>query len=465
MNTRNVDGVFTRRTFLASVAGLAATACVSRADSRSPRRPNVIIIYTDDQGAIDANCFGAKDLVTPNIDALAARGVRFTQFYAPSSICSPSRAGLLTGRYPVQAGVPGNCASERGKPGLAGSEVTLAEVFKQAGYATAHVGKWHLGSSPDSAPNGQGFEYSFGHMVGCIDNYSHYFYWDGPNRHDLYRNGEEVFHNGRFFPDLMVEEAGKFIENHREAPFFLYFAMNTPHYPYQGDPEWLRKYQEDGVPYPRDLYAAFVSTLDDRIGKLMAKVEELGLLEDTIVVFQSDNGYSVEVRAHNGGGSAGSYRGAKFSLFEGGIRVPAIISWPGYLPEGEVREQAGHGCDWMPTLVELCGVKPPEAALDGKSLVPVIQSATAPTSHDVMHWQVGRERKAQWAVRQGDWKLIGNPLDPTNAAPLTEADQLFLCNLAQDASEMRNLAAEHPGEVQRLLNLHEEWLRGMAAVD
>lgn len=453
-----------RRSFLMSVAGMAGAACMSRsayAVSHQTRRPNVIIIYTDDQGSIDANCFGAKDLVTPAIDALADRGVRFTQFYAPSAICSPSRAGLLTGRYPLRAGMPGNCGSEKGTVGMPSSEVTIAEAFRQAGYATAHIGKWHLGHTPETMPNGQGFDYSFGHMVGCIDNYSHFFYWDGPNRHDLYRNGEEVHCEGRFFPDLMLEEASRFIEKHREEPFLLYYAMNNPHYPYQGDAKWLKEYQDKGTPYPRDLYAAFVSTLDERIGQLMDEVKKLDLLEDTIIVFQSDNGHSVEERAHFGGGDAGPYSGAKFSLFEGGIRVPAIISWPGHLPEGEVRDQVGHGCDWMPTLLELCDVEPPQCSLDGKSLVPVIRSASSPSPHDVLHWQIGAGEKAQWAVRQGDWKLLGHPFDPTRRIRLTDNDKLYLTNPSKEIDEARNLAAEFPDELARLKALHEKWLAGV----
>ncbi|MBW7863714.1 MAG: sulfatase [Candidatus Hydrogenedentes bacterium] len=450
----------TRRRFRGAAAATALGAAWSarRAAAAPPRRPNVIVIYTDDQGCVDAGCYGAKDLATPNLDALAARGVRFTQFYAPAAVCSPSRAGLLTGRYPLRAGVPNNVGDKNGLPG---AEITMAEVFHAAGYATAHIGKWHLGQAPDTLPNAQGFDHSFGHLGGCIDNYSHFFYWSGPNRHDLQRNGEEVFHGGRFFPDLMVEEASQFIESHKDSPFFLYFAMNTPHYPYQGDEEWLRYYRDKGTPYPRDLYAAFVSTLDTRIGRLVEKLTGLGLLEDTIIVFQADNGHSVEERAHFGGGDAGPHRAAKFSMFEGGIRVPAVISWPGQLPEGEVREQVGHGCDWMPTLVELCGVTPPDAALDGKSLVPVLRSGEAPTPHDVLHWHTGMGPRAQWAVRRGDWKLIGNPVDPVHPDSLTRADELFLCNLAQDIGETRNLAGEHPERVKELKALHEAWLSEM----
>lgn len=420
-------------------------------------RPNVIFIYTDDQGSVDMGAYGATDLVTPHMDALAARGVRFTQFYAPAPVCSPSRAALLTGRYNLRAGVPGNVSSLKGQAGMPTEQITLAEVLGEAGYATAHIGKWHLGYTPETMPNGQGFDHSFGHMGGCIDNYSHFFYWNGPNRHDLWRNGEEVHEAGRFFPDLMVEEASQWMAEHQDEPFFIYFALNAPHYPLQGSAKWLKYYKEKGVPYPRDLYAAFVSTMDESIGALMASVDELGLREETIVIFQSDHGHSMEERTHSGGGSAGPYRGAKFSMFEGGIRVPTIISWPGHIPEGETRNQMGHGCDWFPTVMELCGVERGGLDLDGESLTEVIDSADAPSPHDVAHWQVGRSRLSQWAVRQGPWKLIGNPRDASNKAPLTDDDKLFLVNLEQDVSELENLAPAYPEKVQALLTLHEDW--------
>ena len=169
MPTNSSRPSMNRRGFLAAAGALCASGLAARA-AAPPRRPNVIVIYTDDQGCIDAGCYGATDLATPSLDALAARGVRFTQFYAPSSVCSPSRAGLLTGRFPLRAGVPGNVGE---KDGLPPGEVTMAEMFRAAGYATAHVGKWHLGHAPETMPNCQGFDHSFGHMVGCIDNYSH----------------------------------------------------------------------------------------------------------------------------------------------------------------------------------------------------------------------------------------------------------------------------------------------------
>lgn len=426
----------------------------------SAEKPNVIIILTDDQGTVDAGSFGASDLKTPHLDALAARGIRFTQFYSAAPVCSPSRAGLVTGRYPVRAGVPGNVSSTAGDPGMPARQVTIAETFKAAGYATGHVGKWHLGYSQDTMPNAQGFDRSFGHIGGCIDNFSHFFYWQGPNRHDLHKDGREVERPGKFFPDLMVEEASQFIDENREHPFLLYFALNGPHYPYQGDPRWLEHYRD--LKYPRNLYAAFLSTIDERVGSLLKKVDDLGLREKTIVVFQSDHGHSNEERAHSGGGSSGPYRGAKFSLFEGGIRVPAVISWPGQLPQGEARSQLAHGCDWLPTLASLSGVPLVESDIDGVNLAPVLKSMTAPSPHGLIHWHVG-DKNGQWAVRDGDWKLIGKAQD-TSGGQLSAADkELFLSNLTEDPAEQKNLAERHPEIVGKLKSAHENWYAGATA--
>jgi arylsulfatase A len=437
-----------------AAVSVQATERAARAESQ--RKPNVVLIFTDDQGTVDMNVYGADDLQTPHMDSIARRGVRFTQFYAASSVCSPSRAGLLTGRFPLRAGVPGNVSSTEGHAGMSADQATIADTLHAAGYATAHIGKWHLGYTPDTMPNAQGFDFSFGHMGGCIDNWSHFFYWQGPNRHDLHRDGQRIYRDGQYFPALMVEEAAAFMEQHREQPFFVYFALNTPHYPYQGHTHWLEHYRD--LDYPRNLYAAFLSTQDEYIGQLLAKIDELGLGEQTIVIFQSDHGHSTEERAHHGGGSAGPYRGAKFSFFEGGIRVPALISWPGTLPANETRDQVAHSCDWLPTIAELCEVPLSEPDIDGTSIVQVIRSADAPSPDRVLHWQTGRGPNASWAVRDGDWKLLGNPRDPSNKAPLTDADHLFLVNLAQDATEMKNLAKQHPDVVERLEKLHKAWL-------
>ena len=245
------------------------------AQSSKQDRPNVIIIYTDDQGTIDVNSFGATDLYTPNMDKIAAEGVRFTQFYAAAPVCSPSRAALMTGKTPLAAGLPGNASSQMGNDGMPSEQVTIAEVLKENGYVTGHVGKWHLGYTESTMPLGQGFDYSFGHMGGCIDNYSHFFYWKGPNRHDLWENYEEVWMDGEYFQDLMAEKANEFIEQNKEKPFFLYYAINLPHYPLQGTSKWREHYK--AMDSPRSKYAACVSTVDERVGMLLKKLEETGL--------------------------------------------------------------------------------------------------------------------------------------------------------------------------------------------
>ena len=351
------------------------------------QKPNVIMILADDLGSVDLNCYGSEDLATPSLDALAQRGIRFTQFYAAAPVCSPSRAAFITGMYPQNAGVPGNMPSAHGRAGMPAETYTAAELFAANGYDTGHVGKWHLGYTPETMPNGQGFADSFGHMGGCIDNYSHFFYWSGPNRHDLWRNGKEVFHDGEFFPDLLASEAIRFISQPRDKPFLLYWALNTPHYPLQGTDKWRKHYAD--LASPRREYAAFVSTTDEIVGRLLARLQDLKLTDNTIVVFQSDHGHSCEERTFGGGGNAGPYRGAKFSLFEGGIRVPAIVSWPGKLPQGEIRHQMATGCDWVPTLVSLCGLDAEKRTFDGKNISGVLNSADVPSPHKVFHWESG----------------------------------------------------------------------------
>lgn len=424
-------------------------------DVVSAEQPNVIVVYSDDQGTIDLNCYGAKDLATPNLDGLAGRGVRFTQMYAPSAICSASRAGFLTGRYPVHAGVPGNVSSKEGVAGMPTTQVTMAETMRSAGYRTGHVGKWHLGYTPETMPNSQGFDESYGHMGGCIDNYSHFFYWNGPNRHDLWRNGKHIWEDGEFFPDLMVRECKKFVDVESDKPFFLYWAINVPHYPMQGTDRWREHYK--GLPAPRRMYAEFVSTMDEKIGEVLDHLAARDLTENTIVVFQSDHGHSTEERAFFGGGNPGPYRGAKGCLFEGGIRVPSIVSWPASLPQGEVREQMVSGIDWHPTLCELCGIQKPATPLDGQTIVPIIRSADTKAER-VLHWHLGGGKNAQWAVRDGDWKLLGNPQDRSKKGKLTADDKLFLVDLAADPGETKNIRTDHEDVVARLTKAHEEML-------
>ena len=416
------------------------------------KKPNVIIIYTDDQGSIDVNCYGANDLHTPNMDKLAKTGIRFTQFYTAASVCSPSRAALLTGKTPLAAGLPGNTSSFKGHAGMPTEQVTIAEVLKENDYRTGHIGKWHLGYSEPTMPNAQGFDYSFGHMGGCIDNYSHFFYWNGPNRHDLWENGIETWLDGEYFQDIMAQKANEFLVDNKDESFFLYYALNLPHYPLQGTDKW-REYYKD-LESPRNKYAACVSTVDERIGILLSKLEELQLRDNTIIIFQSDHGHSVELRTFGGGGNSGPYRGSKFSNFEGGIRIPAIISWPGQIPVDEIRTQMAINVDWFPTILDLCGISYDEKQFEGKSIKKIIYDSNVETPHEAFYWYKSTNH---WAVRKGNWKLLINPVDHTLKPGHEKLDSVYLVNIKDDLGEKLNLANDHPEKVVELTNEYLSW--------
>ncbi|MDR2497749.1 MAG: sulfatase-like hydrolase/transferase [Tannerellaceae bacterium] len=410
-------------------------------------KPNVIVIYTDDQGTLDMGAYGAPDLYTPNMDKLAAQGVRFSQFYA-APVSSVSRACLLTGQFAKRAGVINNVGTD----GLPLAKETIAERLKANGYSTALIGKWHLGSAIENGPNVQGFDYFWGFRGGCVDNYSHFFYWNGPNMHDLWRNEREIFRPGRFFCEESMHEMKSFITDNKHKPFFVYWAVNMPHYPLQPSEKWLEYYA--GLPNPRRMYAAFLSTFDDYLGELHGFLAAEGLDKNTILIFQSDNGHSMEVRTFGGGGYCGPYRAAKFSLFEGGIRVPAIISWPGKLPEGESREQLAMNVDWFPTIVELCGLSDENMDVDGQSLLPVILH-NRETRHKELHFDYGK----QWAVRSGDWKLIANPVDiKENDYRKVLDGEFFLTNIKTDHTEQSDLSSQYPEKVKELMMLRDHYL-------
>lgn len=440
---------WSRRAFLAMTGAGAMAWAMGETGTSPPRRPNVILVVSDDQGSRDLGCYGASDLHTPHLDALAARGILFDQFYVASPICSPSRGALLTGRYPRRNGLETNAGGENGLPA---DEVTLANLFKDAGYHTALFGKWHLGMSDAMSPSARGFDEFFGHKEGCIDNYSHFFYWSGPNRHDLWRNNDRVHEDGVFFPDLVTREALRFLEEHREQPFFLYLPYNMPHYPMQAKPEFDALYE--GMEQPRRRYAAFVSTLDDCVGRVVEKVDSLGLRGNTIILFLSDNGHSVEERAFHGGGSAGPFRGHKFTLWEGGIRTPCILSWPGAVPEGYVQAGTVSSMDWLPTLAAYCGLNRPERTVDGKDLSGFLGKGAIDGLHGELHWMVGHH----WAVRKGSWKLLAG-IPGNKGEESAQADRgPFLVNLEDDPGETLNLAAAHADVVNELTRLHERWL-------
>lgn len=434
------------------------------------RKPNVVIILTDDQGTLDANCYGSSDLHTPAIDSLAADGVRFTQAYS-HTVCCPTRAMLLTGRQPQRGNVndwmQGPLNGPKGR-NMSVGEITLAEALKEAGYRTGLFGKWHLGGHRDHGPTRQGFDEFFGIRDGFIENYTHY-YLHREGYHDLYEGVREVFHRGRYFPDLMIDRALSFIERNQDRPFFVYIPFNIPHYPEQSLERFRARYK--GLAEPRRTYAATVSTTDDYIRRILLQLDRLGLRDNTIVVFQSDNGHSEEdyritveghlsgfakgwnYGANKGGGNTGKWLGAKGSFFEGGIRVPAIVRYPPVVPRGEVRGQIVTAMDWFPTILELAGTALPEGVeIDGHSALPIIRNAQAETAYGVMHWQWQK----RWLVRDGDWKLMFQ-----GARHLGGGDQseIYLSNLSDALPERKNYAAERLDLVERLTAAHEAWAR------
>lgn len=435
--------------------------------ARAADKPNIVILFTDDQGTLDAGCYGSTDLHTPHIDRLAKVGVRFTAAYA-HTVCCPSRAALMTGRHPQRSGVNSWCQRNMTAEGtfMALEEVTLAEALRDSGYKTALYGKWHLGAHRDVGPKCQGFDQFFGIRDGFIDNHTHFFL-HGDGFHDLYEGTTKVFHSDAFFPDLMVDRSLSFLDdqakNGNVEPFFLFTAFNIPHYPEQAFEKHLKLYE--GVKEPRRSYGAFVTTTDDYIGKILKKLDQTGLREDTIVLFVSDNGHSAEdykikIDGHNsgypkghnygangGGGNTGKWIGHKGTFLEGGVRTPAIISWPGKLPSGAVRDQIVTIMDWYPTLLEICAIPKPKVKFDGHSIVPIFKSTEAKSKHDVLHFQW----QQKWSVRGGDWKLIQH----NNRVG---ADGRFeLVNLADEQPERKDYSKEKPAIVERLRKLHADF--------
>lgn len=425
-------------------------------------RPNIIVILTDDQGWGDLGCQGASDLRTPHLDALAASGARCTNWYSNAPVCSPARAALLTGRYPGNAGVRSILAGHRTAKGLPPEVPTLASALGDLGYNTAMFGKWHLGLAQGSRPQDHGFARWFGFMAGCIDYYSHIFYWGMSERsaqiHDLWEDGREVYENGAYFTDLVTQRALEFLATTDDRPFFLYLPYNAPHYPLHAPAHYLERFPH--LPWPRQIMAAMLAAVDDGVGRVRAALDRHGLTQDTIVCFTSDNGPSREMRnwmdGQNtpfAGGQAGPLKGHKFSLFEGGIRVPGIVSWPGRIPAGQVLDGMAASMDLFPTLLRAAGGDPDAYELDGLDLGPMLW-AGAPSPHRALFWENGR----QTAVRQGRWKLV---LDGQLVEGVAPEDAVHLADVVADPGERRNLQADLPELTAALTGEARRWREGI----
>lgn len=425
------------------------------------KKPNFIVIMTDDQGYGDLSCMGNTDFVTPNIDSLAKSGVRFTDWYAGSPVCSPSRACLMTGRYPGNAGVRAILAGHRKASGLTPKVPTLASALKKEGYQTNLVGKWHLGLAEECRPNRNGYDYFYGFMAGCIDYYSHIFYWgmaDGHTNptHDLWENDREIYDNGEYFTDLVTRKTVERIRvcGQKEEPFFLFVGYNAPHYPMHAPRKYMDRFAH--LPWDRQVMAAMISAVDDGVGDIVDELKRQGIYENTCIFYQSDNGPSRESRNWMDGredpyygGLPGGLKGHKYSLFEGGIRVPGIFSYPGKVPGNQVIHEPCGAMDIFPTLLKEAGGNPGDYELDGRDIMEVMtQGASSP--HREIFW----EMEEQTAVRRGDYKLVLNGV-------LEEGegiqDSVFLSDLSKDPSESRNLAEELPELTRELTEQALAW--------
>jgi len=424
--------------------------------SRKGNKPNFVVIYTDDQGYADLGCYGSADLKTPHLDAIARSGVRFTNWYSSSPVCSPSRASLLTGCYPHRVGIPQILGGARGTQGLSCRHMTLARALKILGYRTGIFGKWHLGVAREFGPNAHGFDEFFGFLAGCVDYYSHLYYYQMAGGvkpvHDLWHNDKEVWHNGEYLTELLTDKAVDFIRR-TDEPFFLYVPFNAPHYPMHAPKKYLDRFPD--LKPDRRIMAAMVAAVDDGVGRIVNALKEKGVYDDTVIFFSSDNGPSCENRNWLDGtmdpyygGSAGMFRGHKGCVFEGGIRVPAILSWPKHIPANLECHKVGSMMDVFPTFMELAGV-PDQYKVDGSSILAmVLEGADSP--HKDLFW----EYDGQFAVRHGKWKLVLNSrlsFDPSFR------EECHLADLEADPAERVNLKDEHPQLVEELKSTVEEW--------
>ena len=402
--------------------------------------PNVLLIVTDDLGYGDLGSYGASDVRTPNIDRLAAEGVRLTDFYASGATCTPTRAALITGRYQqrVELERPLGSGVDSGLP--AGGR-SLPHLLRSNGYATALIGKWHLGYKPEFSPNAHGFDYFFGFKSGYIDYYRH---TGGDGAHDLFENEAPVHVDG-YMTDLITERSVRFIEDHARQPFFIEVAYSAPHWPYQV-PDRPSTARDEGThvqPYEPDAgtradYVAMLERADQGVGAMLEALERLGLSDRTLVIFTSDNGGEWLSR------NAPLFH-RKWTVWEGGIRVPAIFRWPGRLPAGEVSLQVGVTMDLTASILAATGTPVPAGlALDGVDLLPILTGRLAVTERTLFWRQVYVNRR-QRAVRRGDWKLM---LDG-------EAAMVF--NLRTDVGERNDLARERQDVAQRLRPLLDAW--------
>jgi arylsulfatase A-like enzyme len=428
------------RVLVTCVAFTCAVAALPASGQAAQRKPNVVLIVADDLGYADLGCQGqSTDVKTPNIDALAAAGVRFTNGYVSGPVCSPTRAGMLTGRYQQRFGFEWNpqAAQEEATFGIPADEVLLPQVLKQAGYATGAVGKWHLGHAPGMPPYERGFDEFFGFLGGAhryVKNEK-----PEPGSDNAIRRNAVAVGEKEYLTDAFTREAVAFIGRHKSEPFFLYLPYNAPHTPLQAPPKYQSRFK--GVQDPeRRKFLAMLSALDDGVGRVMGALKEHGIENDTLVIFLSDNGGPTP-----GNTSLNTpLRSTKGSTFEGGVRVPFMMSWPGRLPAGKVEDRTIVQLDLFPTILAAAGAAAPAGrSLDGKDLLPYLaESGNASAIHDTLFWRFGPRR----GTRDGNWKLQWNG-DVTPA----------LYDLSKDIGESTDVTAANPDVAQRMMAKWKTW--------
>lgn len=417
------------------------------------RPPNIVIIVVDDMGYSDIGAYGSKDIPTPNVDALAAGGIKFTDAYVSAPVCSPTRAGLLTGRYQQRFGHEFNVemVPAHSDVGLPIDEITIAERLQAAGYRTALFGKWHLGSAPRFRPMRRGFDEFFGFLAG-----SHSYFDREADINPLY-DGNGIVSDTTYLTEQLADHAVDFITRRRSQPFFLYLAFNAPHPPLEATEKYLARFP--GITNSRRrTYAAMISAMDDGIGRTLEALRTQGLEQNTLIFFFSDNG---GLPSGFSGSSNAPLRGNKVQVREGGIRVPFIIRWKGHLPEGKTDSRPIIQLDVMPTALAAAGIRIQRRwRLDGVNLLPFLMDKLAAAPHDVLYWRFGGTR----AIRKGDWKLVDmrerQPGTGTSPESILSWSELY--NLKDDIGEQKNLVEANPDKVKELGDAWHRWNRELA---
>ncbi|KAG4069324.1 hypothetical protein HA402_012177 [Bradysia odoriphaga] len=460
-------------TWLPVAAGITLLTAPLAAQQKTTTTPNIVFILADDLGYGDLSAYGQQHFTTPHIDQLAKQGMRFTQFYAGTSVCAPSRASLITGQHTGHTFIRGNKeVNPEGQQPIADTVITLMEVLKQAGYTTGIFGKWGLGPvGSEGDPMKQGVDRFYGYN--CQRQSHRYFpthLWDNDTKVVLEKNGQLQEMN-TYAPDLIQEQALRFLDNNKSKPFFLYLTYTLPHAELQVPDDSLFQHfkgrftekpfkgndygPKATVPgyasqqYPHATFATMVTKLDNYVGQVMAHLKELGLDKNTLVIFTSDNG------PHTEGGadpaffnSGGGFRGVKRDLYEGGIREPFIARWPGKIKAGSTSRQTGAFWDIMPTLAQLTQA-PALKYTDGVSLLPTLTGAKGQRQHNYLYWEFHEDGGRQ-AVRQGNWKAIRLQAMQHPDGPVE------LYNLATDPAESKNVAAAHPDIAAKLAGYMKE---------